>query len=204
MIYNYYKQNIQSSGSYNIESLDNNFKKFIAAIQKIIVYIKKLRDLREQNKDNKLKSKLSISKEDKIIKLKYTFLITIYTLSAIVIQIYNSIGRIEKVSTKEELNIDELFDALSNIYTNIKKFFVIIKSISPLNTNSNREDDDNDEVINLTSSNDNKIEKQKKRQTLIIAYNFGGHKLFKYTIQFLHFSEELAIILQNIRKVEVQ
>ena len=62
------------------------------------------------------------------------------------------------MSTKEELDTNELFDTLSNIYTNIEKFFIIIKSISSLNINSDREDDDNDEVLNLTSSNDNKIE----------------------------------------------
>ena len=139
-----------------------------------------------------------------MIRLEHIFLITIYTLSAIVIQIYNSIDYIEKISTKEELDTDELFDALFNIYTNIEKFFIIIKSISPLNINSNREDDDNDEVINLTSFNDNKIEEQKKGQTLVIVYDFDSYKLSKYIIQFLCPSEELAIILQNIRKIEVQ
>ena len=139
-----------------------------------------------------------------MIRLEHIFLITIYTLSAIVIQIYNSIDYIEKISTKEELDTDELFDTLFNIYTNIEKFFIIIKSISPLNINSNREDDDNDEVINLTSFNDNKIEEQKKGQTLVIVYDFDSYKLSKYIIQFLCPSEELAIILQNIRKIEVQ
>ena len=73
------------SGGYNIESLDNDFKKFTATVQKVIAYIRELRDLGEQNKNNKLKSKLGISKEGEIMGLEHTFLITIYTLLAIVI-----------------------------------------------------------------------------------------------------------------------
>ena len=161
VIYNYYKRNIQSNDSYNVESLDNNLKKFIAIIQKIIAYIIELRDLKKQNKNEKLKFKLSISKEGEIMRLKNIFLVTIYTLLAIVIQIYNSIDRIEKISTKKELDTNKLFDTLFNIYINIEKFFVIIKSISPLNINGNRENDDNVKVINLISFNNNENKKQK-------------------------------------------
>ena len=202
VMYNHHERNMWGSGGYNVGSLDDDLEKFTAAVQKVMAYARELRDLGEQDEDDKLKSKLGISKEGEMMGLEHTFLVTVHALSATVIQTHDSIGRIEEVPAEEELDTDELFDALSNIYTNVEKFFVIIKSISPPNTNSDREDDDDDEVIDLTSSNDNEMEEQKKGWTLVAAYDFGGHEPSEHATQFLRPSEELAIVLQNARKAE--